>query len=79
MRKVEEVDRPPSGWFALSVMRKAPRKWDWVALMIDVDPNEYRPAEGRRARQCYVRVRGKHRNEEAAWDAICDMIAATKH
>ena len=33
-------DRPPSGWFALDVMRKESRKWDWVALMVDVHPDE---------------------------------------
>ena len=36
----EYLDRPPAGWFALDVMRKEARKWDWVALMIDVHPDE---------------------------------------
>jgi len=51
--------------------------------MIDVDPdelNEHRPdgKERRRAREVWVRVPGKHRNAEAAWDAIQDMMA-TRH
>jgi hypothetical protein len=34
----ETFDKPPAGWFALDVMKKRERKWDWVALMVDVDP-----------------------------------------
>jgi hypothetical protein len=35
------LDRPPPGWFAVDVMRRNDtRKWDWVALMIDVDPDD---------------------------------------
>jgi hypothetical protein len=91
---IEIVDRPPSGWFALDVVRRA-RKRDWVALMIDVNPddlktctcdfpalfyvrpNEHRPGD-RIARQRWVRVPGKHRNKDAAWDALEDMMP-TRH
>jgi hypothetical protein len=48
MPKLEELDRPPPGWFVLDVMRKS-RTWDWVALMLDVDPEEHclgRPGRG---------------------------------
>src|SRR4051812_39663623 len=31
----EEFDRPPTAWFALDLMRKESRKWDWVALMVE--------------------------------------------
>jgi hypothetical protein len=94
-RETIELDRPPAGWFPLNVMRKEEgRKWDWVALMVDVDPDnlkycacdfpalffvhpdEWRPAEGRVAHQAYVRVSGKHRNADAAWEAIHEMMAA---
>jgi hypothetical protein len=93
-QEVTEFDRPPAGWFPLDVMKKESRKWDWVALMVDVDPenlkhcacnfpalfyvhpDEYCPAEGRAARQCYVRLSGKHRNADAAWEAIHEMMAA---
>jgi len=27
-------------WFALDVMKNQERKWDWVALMLDVDPDD---------------------------------------
>ena len=37
---IEYIDRPPAGWFALDVMRKEARKWDWVALMVDVHPDD---------------------------------------
>ena len=74
-------------------MRKEERKWDWVALMVDVHPDDlktchcdfpalffihpkdYRP-ESRTAHQCWVRVPGKQRNREVAWEALHDMMAA---
>jgi hypothetical protein len=95
MTTIKYLDRPPAGWFALDVMRKEARKWDWVVLMIDVDPDDlkgyvcdfpalfyvhpkdYRPGE-RKAQQRWVRVPGKHRNHDAAWDAVEEMIA-TRH
>jgi hypothetical protein len=40
MTKIEYLDRPPSGWFPLDVMMATPRKWDWCALMVDVDPDD---------------------------------------
>jgi hypothetical protein len=40
MTAIEYLDHPASGWFALDVMRKKARKWDWVALMVDVDPDD---------------------------------------
>jgi hypothetical protein len=92
---IEYLDRPPVGWFALDVMRARRRKWDWCALMIDVqpdelkhcrckmawlyvDPNEYRPDGNRTAREAWLRIPGKHRNWEAAWDALQDILA-TRH
>jgi hypothetical protein len=67
------LDRPPTGWFVLDVMRS--RGGDWVALMVEVHPdelkhclckiaflyvhpNEYRPDESRTARETWVRVPG---------------------
>ena len=38
-----------------------------------VHPKEYRPGE-RRASQCWVTIPGKHRGQNAAWDAACDMV-----
>jgi len=43
-----------------------------------VHPNEYRPDGSPTAREAWVRVPGKHRNKEAAWDALENMIA-TRH
>ena len=37
---LEYLDRPAPGWFVLDVLREESRKWDWVALMIDVDPED---------------------------------------
>jgi hypothetical protein len=55
-------------------MRKEWRKWDWVALMIDVHLDDL----DRTTRHTWVRIPGKHRNKDAAWDALEDMIA-TRH
>jgi hypothetical protein len=49
---------------------------DFPALLY-VHPNEYQPGP-RRVRQCYVRIPGKHRNHEAAWEAL-ETIVATRH
>ena len=80
MSATEYFDRPPAGWFVLDVMRKESRKWDWVALMVDVDPDhpkDYRPS-GRAVHQRWVRIAGKHRNGDAARDALENLIA-TRH
>jgi hypothetical protein len=47
-------------------------------LWLYVHPKKYRPQAGRVARARYVRVRGKHRNHDAAWEALCDMLE-TRH
>jgi hypothetical protein len=71
-----DLDRPPPGWFVLDIMRKAARKSDWVALMIDVHPEDF--AKGRAARQCWVRIPGKHRDPDMAKAAL-DEIIGTRH
>jgi len=43
-----------------------------------VHPNEYKPDGSRTAREAWVRVPGKHRNKDAAWAALENMIA-TRH
>jgi hypothetical protein len=93
---IEHLDRPPPGWFAIDVMRRDDTgKWDWVALMVDVHPdelkhclcksaflyvhpNDYKPDGSRTAQEVWVRVPGKHRNKEAAWDAL-EAMFATRH
>jgi len=74
----EFSDRPPPGWFSLDVVRRASRKWDWVALMVEADPDleikkRYRPIRG-----VWIQIPGKHRNLEAALLALEDMLA-TRH
>ncbi len=92
------LDRLPAGWHVISVGRAGPiksRKWDWVAFVIDVhpdelkncrcrmawlyvDPKDYRPEPGRVAQEAWLRIPGKHRNEDAAWVALEDMLE-TRH
>jgi hypothetical protein len=40
MIDIHTFDRPLPGWFAIDVLRKESRKWDWCALMVDVPPDE---------------------------------------
>ena len=85
------LDQPPAGWHPLAVVRRQSRKWDWVVLMVDVDPDDLikprsykieffyvlpsEPGGIRRVSNVWVRVPGKHRNKEAAWDAVQEMVA----
>ena len=65
MSDTEYLDRPPTGdWFVLDIMPKDQRSRDWVALMIDVDPDvvKHSPVQ---VRSLWVRVPGKHRNHAA--------------
>jgi hypothetical protein len=39
---IKYLKRPDPDWFVLDVMRKERRKSDWVALMVDVDPDDLR-------------------------------------
>jgi bacteriocin-like protein len=40
---------------------------------LNVHPNEYKPDGSRVAREVWLRVPGKHRNADAAWDALHHM------
>jgi hypothetical protein len=37
---LETLDRAPPGWFVVTLTRAKSRGWDWVALMVNVDPDE---------------------------------------
>jgi hypothetical protein len=75
----ECLDRPPAGWFALDVMKTgSARKWDWVSIWFDVPPDGHCSGERPARQSCWVRIPGKHRNHDAAWNALEDMIA-TRH
>jgi hypothetical protein len=74
MVAMPEVNSPPAGWFVLEVMRRERHSWHWVVLMIDVDPDEYCVGY-RTARSCLVRIPGKHRSRDAAWDRFEEMVS----
>jgi hypothetical protein len=44
-----------------------------------VHPNDYKPDSNRTAREAWVRVPGKHRNKDAAWDALHDIMSTPGH
>jgi hypothetical protein len=47
-------------------------------VFLYVHSKDYRPDGSRRAQEAWVRVPGRHRNKEAAWNAFEAMLA-TKH
>jgi hypothetical protein len=74
----ENLETPPAGWFVLDVMRKKAHAREWVALMIDVHPNEYRAGFFLHTRECFVNIQGTHRSRDAAWDVL-ESLMATRH
>ena len=80
MTATKFLNHAPAGWFPLDVMKiDSLRKLDWCALMIDVHPDVLKcPSGVPRAQEAWVRIPGKHRTWEAAWDALEEMIA-TRH
>ncbi|MBR0907032.1 hypothetical protein [Bradyrhizobium liaoningense] len=97
MTEIPYLDQPPTGWFPLDIMQAETEQAcrDWVALMVDVDPEElgecickiaflyidpkdYHPDGSRAAQEAWVRVPGKHRTKNAAWEALLDMLE-TRH
>jgi len=75
--RMQDYLPPLNDWFVLALMRESSRKWDWVALMIDVHPDDYCRGD-RTARQCWFCVPGKHRNKDAAWDALEGLMATRR-
>ena len=76
---IKLLDRPVPGWFVLDVMREKERGRDRCALMIDVDPDDFiHRRRELRSDCCWVRIPGKHRNRDAAWDVLEEMMA-TRH
>jgi hypothetical protein len=77
-KSIEYLDRLPADWFVLDVMREKSRGWNWVALMIDVEPDDFvsgsRPARG----QGLFLIPGKYRNREIALEAL-EALMATRH
>jgi hypothetical protein len=70
MTKTVTLDRPPPDWFVVEIMRRQSRAADWVALMIDVPPDEYAQGRPSTQRGVFVRIPGKHRNRDHAWNAL---------
>jgi len=71
---LERFDRPPNGWFVLDIMPETMAGRRWVALMLDIDPDEIRKPH----RECWVTIPGEHRSRDDAWEALEDMMA-TRH
>ena len=77
-REITFLDRPPPGWFTLDVMQATgPRRLDWVALMIDAQPDDFINYRVETVQEAWVRIPGKHRNRDAAYGALEAMVGAS--
>jgi hypothetical protein len=74
----EYLERWTPEWRVLTVMAYSDRSRDWVAVLVDVEPEEFQSSWNPRARVRYFRIPGKHRSRETAWCAFEDLIA-TRH
>jgi hypothetical protein len=64
------LDQPPPGlWHAVEMFKDAP-KADWVAALVD-------ELGSSTARCAWVRVPGKHRSRQSAWDAFKQTFPGT--
>jgi len=74
------LDRLPDGdWYVLSICKRTARGREWVALLIDVDPeSEDWPQGCRKSRECWFNIPGRHKDRDAAWQAMADACE-TRH
>jgi hypothetical protein len=76
----EYLDRWTPEWRLLWIMRYEQWSWDWAALLVDVEPEEYQSSWtiAQFARVRWLRIPGKHRNRDSARGAFEDLTA-TRH
>ena len=77
MIAIPTLDRPPPGWFALDVVREG-RKWDWVALMVDVEPDELKHCACNFPALFYVHPK-EHSPVEGRTARQCLVVIPGKH
>jgi hypothetical protein len=75
MTAVEYLDRVPAGWFVLDVMRKEARSISWVALLLDVEPDDFKAGASGQSRWLEL---GKHKSRDDAWHYAKEVLA-TRH
>ncbi len=71
MSNIEYIDRPLNHWFILQVLRKR-RGWEWRALLIDVDPDDFVSHRGCPYKSRWLDL-GWHKSRAAAWAAAEEM------
>lgn len=74
----EHLSAELADWHPLAVMLTHEGADDWVALMIDMDPDEFGRERGRPVQQRWVYVPGLHQDIDSAWEALLDMLE-TRH
>ena len=71
------ADSPPAGWSVLDVMRTTSRKWDWTALMIDVDPEDLKNCACKFPALFYVHPKEYRPGQRTARHAGFAFLAST--
>jgi hypothetical protein len=75
MTAIKYLERVTAGWFVLDVMRKEARSRSWVALLLDVEPADFRAGASGQSRWLEL---GKHKSRDDAWDHA-EAVLATRH
>jgi hypothetical protein len=65
-------------WHILEVVRSSSREWDWSALLIDVDPDDFQNGRCDTVYQsCWLKL-GRHKSRDDAW-TVAEQMMATRH
>jgi hypothetical protein len=64
-------------WHILDVMRKSGRGFQWTALLIDVDPDDFVSGRCDAGCSCFLDL-GWHKSCDNAWD-VAEQMIATRH
>jgi hypothetical protein len=62
----------PAGWLVLDVTRKEARSSSWVALLLDVEPDDFKAGASGQPRWLEL---GKHKNLDGAWHHAKEVVA----
>ena len=66
MTAIEYLDHLQPGWFALDVIRQKARQRNWVALLVDVHPDELKVCTCNFPALFYIRPKDYHPGDRVA-------------
>jgi hypothetical protein len=75
MTAIKYLERVTAGWFVLDVMRKEARSSSWVALLLDVEPDDFKAGVSGQSRWLEL---GKHKSRDDAWHHAKEVLATRR-